>query len=54
MPKFNIRRIVREDTIVEAATAEEAQEIAIANQENLIWDCYDCTYWRDGDDPEEE
>jgi len=46
MKKWNIYRIVREDTVVEADTIEEAMLLA-PNVDASKWDCYDCEYWRD-------
>jgi hypothetical protein len=44
MDKFLVRRIVREDVVVEAEDAAEAESKAIAMEDTLKWDCYDCEY----------
>ncbi len=56
MPKYKVtvRRIVREDTVVEveAATPDAAREKAkdVASPYGDEWDCYDCEYWIDDGD----
>ena len=50
--EINVRRIVREDTVVvvEAGSAKEAVEKAkleAQDKDAKDWECYDCEYWTD-------
>ena len=52
--EVQIRRIVREDTLimVDAANEAEALEKAKSEATNVPaenWECYDCEYWNDDD-----
>jgi hypothetical protein len=44
MPEFTVRRILREDIVVEAENEEEALNLA-ENEPMDKWDCYDADYW---------
>ena len=44
MPEFTVRRILREDIVIEADSEEDALNIA-TNEPSDKWDCYDADYW---------
>lgn len=47
---FVVRRIIREDVVIFAENIDSAITIAIATQDELTWDCYDCEYWGEDND----